>query len=228
MPDFISISYSRIDTFKQCPKKLKGQLDKLVPYVQSEQQKYGDTVHKMFQARVEQGTPFPHGYEKFEPIAASIVQAPGHTFCELSLNWTKDLEPCGAKEWDRCWLRVQLDITKLLGAVGWTGDYKTGKRHFDELQLEIYAAALFQAFPDLEDVYTTFLWLQESDVDKPKKYSRVDAPRIWAKIFDYSRQMEEAKKLNHWPARRNPFCAFCNLNKAGLCQEAKDWGIKPR
>lgn len=231
MPDFISISYSRIDTFKQCPKKFYAQSIQKpspIPYVQTEAQRQGDLVHKMFQDRIEKGTPFPFGYEKYEPIAATIERVQGQTFCELSLNWTKELEPCGEKEWDRCWLRVKLDITKILDSIAWTGDYKTGKRHFDELQLKIYAAALFHAFPDLESVYTNFLWLQEKDVDQPTKYVRADAPKIWAEIFDYSRQMEEAKKLNHWPARRNPFCGYCGLNKAGLCQEAKDWGIKPR
>ena len=228
MPDFVAISYSRIDTFKQCPRKLQGQLEKWVPYQQTEQQRFGDAVHKMFEDRILKGTPFPVGYEKYEPIAASIHKAPGQTFCELELNWTKDLEPCGSKEWDRCWLRVKLDVTKILRSVAWTGDYKTGKRHFDEFQLEVYAAALFQAFPDLEKVHTNFLWLQDPKLDDAKLYTRTDAPQIWAKIFEYSRQIEEAKKLNHWPARKNPFCAFCSINKAGLCQEAKDWGIKPR
>ena len=158
MPDFIPISYSRIDSFKQCPKKFHGTtIAKLVPYTQTEQQRFGDTVHKMFQDRVEKGTPFPFGYEKYEPIAASIIRQPGQTFCELELNWTKDLEPCGSREWDRCWLRVKLDVTKILEPIAWTGDYKTGKRHFDELQLKVYAASLFQAFPDLEQVFTSFL-----------------------------------------------------------------------
>jgi len=222
LPDFIPISYSRIATFKQCPKKLNEMsIAKTVPYVQSDAMRQGEIVHKMLEARVAHGTAFPHGYEHLEPIAASIVRAPGQTFAELALTFDRDLQSCGAREWDKAWLRVSVDVAKIYASIAWAGDYKTGNRNFDELQLKIYAAALFQAFPDLETVSTSYIWLKEKHLDEPTRYSRSDAPGIWNEIFEYSKRIEEARRKNEWPATPNRFCKWCAVLKAGRCEEGQ-------
>jgi CRISPR/Cas system-associated exonuclease Cas4 (RecB family) len=217
-----AISYSRIDTFKTCPKRFyETTIAKTIPYVQSEAQKQGDIVHKMLEARVSRGEPFPKGYEYLEPIASSVLKAPGQTHAELELTFTRNLEQCGSKDWDRAWLRALIDVAKIQGEVAWAGDYKTGTRRFDETQLKMYAAVMFQAFPDVQKVSTSFIWLKENHIDEPTTYWRTEAPAIWQEIFDYSAQIEEAKRQNHWPAQPNRFCKWCPVLAAGRCEEGR-------
>jgi CRISPR/Cas system-associated exonuclease Cas4 (RecB family) len=229
MPDFVPISYSRISSFKECPKKFyEMSIAKSVPFVQSEQMRQGEVIHKMLEERVTKDKPFPKGYEYLENYIAPIMRAPGHIFTEMQLTFTPKLIMCGAKDWDNAWLRIIIDVAKMRDGFAWAGDYKSGKRHFDELQLKITAAGMFQAFPQLEQVATNYLWLQEKGVDEPSVYKRSDAPAIWEEIFQYSRLIEEAKRTNTWPAQKNKWCAWCAVNRAGRCQEAIAWGVKPR
>jgi hypothetical protein len=222
MPDFVPISYSRINSFKECPRRFNEMsIAKSIPWVQSDAQRQGEVIHKMLSARVSGNVPLPPGYGYLEPICASIIAAPGQTFTDLQLTFTKDLEQCGAKDWNRAWLRMELDVAKFRLPTVWAGDYKTGKRFFDELQLEMYAAGVFQAFPDVETVATSFLWLQEKGFDKPTTYERAQSPEIWRKIKSYSLAIEEAKAANVWPPRPNRFCRSCPVLKAGKCEEGQ-------
>lgn len=221
-PKRIPISYSRIDTFKTCPRRFhETVVAKTVPYVQSEAMRQGEIVHKMLEERVVSGKPLPRGYEYLEGIAETIHNAPGQTHCELGLTYTETLEPCGNRDWDRAWLRLSIDVAKIRGDVAWAGDYKTGTRHFDELQLKIYAAGMFQAFPDLDTVATSFIWLKEGHIDDPTIYRRSDAQAIWAEIRNYSDQIEASNRDNLWPPQPNRFCKWCPVNAAGRCEEGR-------
>lgn len=229
MYKLIPISYSRIDTFKTCPKKFhEMNILKSVPFVQSDAMRQGEVIHKLLEDRIAEGKAFPKGYEYLEPIAATIQKAPGQTHTELSLTFDKGLAQCGDKDWDRAWLRVRIDVAKLLGDRAWAGDYKSGKRHFDELQLKICAAAMFQAFPDLETVSTSFIWLQDKFMDDPTVYHRSEAQGIWNEIMSYSHDIQTASATGQWPAQKNKFCAWCPVLKANRCPEALAWGVRPK
>jgi len=224
----IAGSYSRIDMFKRCPKRFwhTNIAKDLGPYVQTEQQKQGDLVHKILEKYIRDGQPVPPGYEYLIPLASAVRSFPGTSLAELQLAVDANLRPCGSKEWDKVWIRFIIDVLKLRGNVAWAGDWKTGKRTFDELQLKMFAAAVFVHYPDVDTVATNYVWLREKNLDKPMIYHRNQLADMWGEINGYMQQIQEAARNNHWPAKKNPFCGWCPVLKVGKCDEAH--GVKCR
>lgn len=214
-------SYSRLDTFKQCPKKFwHMNVAKDVPFEQSAAMKEGELQHKMLEDRVSKGTPIPAGYEPLEPIAQSVVRAPGKTFTELKMALDYHLQPCGYSDWKNAYGRVIVDVLKINGEAAWAGDYKTGKPTSDGLQLRINAAFLFAYYRDVDTVTTSYVWLKTRTVDT-ETYTRADLAKMWSDgILPEVDRLQEANKLNSWPAKANKFCAWCPVNKAGKCDQA--------
>ena len=233
MADFISGSFSRIDAFRGCPKKFfELNIKKSVPFKQSESMRAGEHVHKLLEHAVTHNAPLPPGYTQFAPMVDVIRKAPGETFTEMRLTIDRNGAPCGYNDWDRAYIRAVVDVMKVRGDVAWAGDYKTGKRTFDELQLKITAGAIFNHLPDVNTVATSYIFTQETSIDKPTIYRRSDLAQIWYEPLDWMNQIQEANRTNTWPAKPKkhgpPFCAWCAVNKAGLCEEAKAHGITPR
>ena len=233
MADFIAGSFSRIDSFRKCPKRFYEQnIKKSIPWKQTSQQIAGERVHKILELAVKDGTPPPVGYEKFAPLAQTIRNAPGQTFTEMRMTVDRDGAPCGYSDWDRAYIRVVVDVMKVKGDTAWAGDYKTGKRTFDELQLKLTAGVTMIHLPDVNTVATSYIFTEETSIDKPTIYHRSDLANILAEPIDWMNRIQEANRTNTWPAnpRKNgpPFCAWCPVNKAGLCEEAKMHGIAPR
>lgn len=234
MADFISGSFSRIDSFRQCPKKffeLTVRKPKRVAFVQTDAQRNGERIHKIIEDAIA-GAPVPHGYEKYGELARAVTAIPGQTFTEMNLTIDRNGTPCGSNDWDRAYMRARVDVAKMNKNVAWAGDWKTGKRTFDELQMKITAGMMFVHFPDLDTVATNYIFTEEKSLDQPTVYRREDLHTIWREPLDWMNRIQEAYKSNDWPARPKkngpPFCAWCPVFKAGLCEEAVAVGVKPR
>lgn len=218
----VAWSFSRLDTFMLCPRKLHEiSIAKTTPFgEQSQAAKQGDVVHDMLAERLGSDKAFPLGYEFLESVVAPIlaVRHEGQIFNKLQLAWDKNLKPCGYKDWDNCWLRVDYDFAFLRSKQMFIFDWKTGKMEFKELQLKLYAATAFLAFPDVMEVITAFVWLKDRIVD-PKTYRREDAQQMWADIFVEVQKLQDANALGIWPATKNKWCNWCAVKKAGRCPE---------
>lgn len=178
----------------------------------------GKVVHKMFEDRVALNKPFAHGYEKYEPIAAAIIKAPGQNYTEYQMTLTQAMTPTGwfAKD---AWCRVQVDIMKKNGKFGWAGDWKTGKVDFDEHQLDLTAAVAMTIDQELEQFSTSFIWLRDGIING-QKYTRDQLPVLWSKLLVEPTRMQEYNTMNNWPARPSYKCAYCPVNKLGKCSSA--------
>jgi hypothetical protein len=219
----IAWSFSRLDGFEQCPKKLNEiSIKKLVPFKQSDAMKQGEIVHRMLEDRISKGTPFPVGYDHLEKVVAPIlaVASEGQCFTELALAWDKNFNSCGYKDWDNCWLRVSYDFAFLRGDTLCIFDWKTGNVDFKALQLQLYAATAFLAFPAVEKVVTAFVWLKPGIVD-PMIYLRSQLPVLWDEILPRVQKLQDANALDIWPATPNKYCRWCEVNKAGRCDEGR-------
>lgn len=234
MTDFISGSFSRIDAFRQCPKKfyeLNVRKPKRVTFQQTDAQRHGERVHKILEDAIH-GKPVPFGYEKYGHLAKAVLAVPGQTLTEVNLTVDRNGAPCGSMDWDRAYIRARVDALKLNGSTAWAGDWKTGKRTFDELQMRITAGMVFVHYPDVERTATSYIFTEENSVDEPTIYRRDDLARIWREPLDWMARIQEASRTNHWPAQPRkhgpPFCAWCPVLKAGLCDEAKALGVRPK
>lgn len=206
----------------QCPRKVfEISIAKTTPFgEQGEAQKQGDLVHDMLKKRLGEHVPFPFGYEYLEQVIAPIIAVAheGQIFNALKLAWDKNLKSCGYKDWDNCWLRVDYDFAFVRGKTMFIFDWKTGKMDFKDLQLKLYAATAFLAFPDVMEIHTAFVWLKNKVLDS-KTYYRHEMQRLWDEIFVEVQKMQDANALNIWPTQKNKYCNWCQVKKVGRCPE---------
>lgn len=212
-------SHSRIQAFKNCPKAFyEANIAKSVKFEQSAQMLWGDRVHRALEYRVRDKVPLAAEFAQYESIAASIERAPGNTLCENKLTLNVALQPTGWFASD-AYVRVIVDVMKLNGTVGFMGDYKTGKIKFDESQLKLFAAAGFQAYPQIEQWTTAYIWTQDKVID-PAVYKREQLPQLWEELLQEPARLQKAHVMNHWPAKPGPLCGWCGVNKMGKCESA--------
>lgn len=222
VPRPIAWSFSRLDTFMDCPRKLHEiSITKMTPFgEQTEAQRQGDVVHDLLADRLSEGKAFPLGYEYLQQVIGPIlaVKHEGQIFNKLKLAWDKNWKPCGYKDWDNCWLRVDYDFAFIRGKTMFILDWKTGKVSFKHLQLKLYAATAFLAFPDVMEIHTAFVWLKDKLIDSVT-YRREDMQKLWDEILPEVQKLQDANALNIWPATKNKWCNYCQVRKANRCPE---------
>lgn len=221
-PQLLAWSHSRVEDYRKCPYMLyhKAVL-KDVPFKQTPQMAEGERIHKALEFKVRDGTPMPAKYSKYEPLAASIANAPGHTLCEYKITLDAGLRSTGWFSPD-AWLRVIIDVMKINGDVGFMGDYKTGQSmKFNEHQLKLFAAAGFIAFPQVNKWTTAYIWTEFNVLD-PAVYTRDQFPEIWKELMVTPDEMQRSYVMNHWPAKTGHHCKWCDVNKAGKCEFASE------
>lgn len=235
MPDFIPGSYSRLETYLQCPKKFYYQSvapkDQRTPYIESVQMRQGKVIHKQVENRVNSKgqEPFAPGYEYLDKWTAPIIASSGHKFTELALTVDRNLVPCGAQDWDNAYLRAIVDVAIIDRPNSFQLDWKSGNPNYsNELQHEVNAALTFHHFPEVETIGAVFAYLKIDSPSKVYNYTRQDLPGLWEKILTPMEQIQVANRVGDWPAQRNKFCAWCAVNRLGKCEEARRWGIEPR
>ena len=221
MTDILAWSHSRVDDYKRCPRMMWHKaIKKDVPFVKTEQMKWGDRVHKALEYRVRDKVPLTGEFEQYEPIARAIDAAPGHVLCENKITLNPGLTPTGYFAED-AYVRVIVDVMKINGTVGFMGDYKTGKIKFDEAQLKLFAAVGFQAYPEVQRWTTAYIWTKDKIID-PAVYTRDQLPQMWTELLQVPAEMQKSHVLNHWPAKPGRGCKWCGANKLGLCESAAE------
>ena len=216
MTKLMAWSHSRINTFKKCPKQFhEMNVLKSVPFEQSAAMLEGERVHKMLEKRIAEKTPFPHGYEYLEKIAAIIESMPGTKLTESKLTLSADLTPTGYFAPD-AYVRAIIDIAVIADDQAWLGDYKTGKVTMDQEQLKLFAAVAFHHYPDVQRIRATYIYINAKVVDG-EDYTREDLPRLWEELLVEPARLQECVVSSNWPARPGRHCRWCTVNKYKKC-----------
>lgn len=146
---------------------------------------------------------------------------------ESSWGFTRDWEPCGVTDWNRCWLRVKVDIlTTADGArVLNLYDSKTGKfseaAAFDYgMQLNLYAAAGTVMYPTAELINTQLLFSDLGIVhpkEGPKPYTRQQAQ---GEIKAWEKRVKPMFNDRRFAPTPGDYCRWCPYSKAkgGPCK----------
>lgn len=200
-------SHSRLNAFETCPHRfLKTSLEKAVVEKQSEQQLWGNRVHKGLEDRIKSRKPLDDALKKYEPVA-QVIERHGQgkkVEAEKKLGLTKDLRETTYFSKD-IWLRGIIDVTIEHKGTVFVGDYKTGKKKHDSDQLKLSAGMIFATRPWVDKVATGFVWLKEGGVTS-EKFTRDDVPMIWGEFIPRAARMEEAIKDQNFPKRPSNLC----------------------
>ena len=106
------------------------------------------------------------------------------------------------------WLRSILDVLVLFDDKAIVMDWKTGKRRPDFSQLEMFALQVFQHYPSIKKVQSTFVWLKDMSLDS-HTYSRVDTDDMWVKLLSKTERINQSFANNNWPPKPSGLCRFC-------------------
>lgn len=205
----LSHSYSSIKLFENCPLRYYRQrIVKDVSDPGGEASKYGERIHALLEARLK-GSGLDPEAEQYEPLCASVerLASRGSLHIEHELVLTENLTATGW--WDAdAWLRSKLDVLVIIGGDAVVMDWKTGKRRADQFQMQLFAAQVFQHFPEVQRVKTSLVWLKSMEMDT-EHYERTDTNAIWADVLKRINRIHEAYEHANWPARPSGLCRYC-------------------
>jgi hypothetical protein len=225
----IAWSYSRLNKFRQCqlksfwmdyaPKAMKV-VEPPSPIFEK-----GQRMHKAMENALKRGAPLP-----------SDLKVPNGTGKEESVNLTA-LEPIVAaiRNSDQMWVERQLAFTEDLRDTSWFAkdvwcrviwdaagkegnkinmvDWKSGKPRPDSDQLELFAASVFQANPDTEEVHTFFVFLEHAKYTHDVFY-RSSLAHIWQKFGEEAERIELAQETGNWEPCPGYHCKWCPVPKS--------------
>jgi len=204
-------SYSALGAFNTCPHRYyKTKVEKSIVEPQTEATLWGNRVHKAFEHRIKDGTPFVKELAQYEPTAAKIAATcAGKKFStEQKLALTEHFLPTTFFAKD-VWLRSILDLCIENKDKALIIDYKTGKKNPDSAQLQLSAAVVFAIKPWISEISNAFLWLKTGEITK-EKFTKDDVPNIWQHFMPQVQRLNEAYALNKFPKRPSGLCrAWC-------------------
>jgi hypothetical protein len=205
-PPRFATSFSGMESFLQCAFKWAAEkYYKTVPYEESEAAKQGNRGHK---------TAENYALNKLDggarPIEAEMLKytqryldfflsLPGaEILVEKEMCCTKDLKPCGWKDWNTVWFRGKGDLLVIKDRKLIIPDWKFGKKKDDTFQIEVMVALADIWYGDKWDTADgKLIFVKEPDpakalVSLPKLITKADIPAIWEKIFAITNRMEQA------------------------------------
>lgn len=204
----VAWSFSALTSFEMCPKKYyEVSIAKTVKEPPNAAGEYGSAAHKHFENRVTKGAKaLPLDLRHHEPTLKKFTDAPGEAYGEQKLALNRKLELTGYFDSD-CWVRTIIDYAKVNGSHAIIADWKFGKTKFQEDydQLDLMAACMFVAMPELETITALYYWAKDKKIDA-QKYTRSNMAGIWNQFIPRVDELEEAKRTVSFPPKPNFLC----------------------
>lgn len=218
-------SASALSVYESCPLRFWAEkVAKVVPYVQGEQAKWGDDVHKALEASAKTGAPLPSNMvqysdtlHKVQQLAGIVAQAGGLIEYERQFASTRESQPCG---WfgDNTYARCASDVFAVID--GWYGiviDYKTGKPHNPrygmDMQPVINAKMVMDHFPSIQQVDTSFVYMAHNKTSKAT-FTRREINIDFQPVGELIYRAEQSVANHNFPANKNGLCRkYCGFTQ---------------
>lgn len=153
-------SFSKLKNYRTCPKR-HYEVDIQKNFTEdSEQLKWGNDVHDALAKAIRDKVPLPPTMTVYQKWVDDCLATPGQQLVEQKYAIGKDFtaQPYFGPS---VWYRGIADWVALDGTKAKARDWKTGKIKHDSTQLMLMAVCLFVHFPQLQEITTEFVWLQE-------------------------------------------------------------------
>jgi hypothetical protein len=230
-------SYSRIQTYEECPAKAKFSYIDKIPYKRGPAQIRGDGIHRLAEAHIMGTTPnlepehkglpaeFKKGplknYKQEFDLARKAAKDPAvEVFVEQQWGLDKDWNPTswfGKDTFGRVIVDYGVHYDDFVRLV----DHKTGKKYDNHKeQLEPYAIAGFHRFPNAMFIEAEMWYLDHPQTAIPKltiDFERKDLPKLEKK---WSNKIKPLVADKRFPPRPGSACRWCDYAKAkgGPCR----------
>lgn len=156
-----------------------------------------------------------------------VIKADKSTIAECGWAFTKEWEPCEMTDWNRCWLRVKIDLFRKSKdeTVLKIDDNKTGKyTEYNvpsyELQLDLYAAAGVVMFPRTKTIETRLLFSDLGIIHPQNGPAVYTAKQALASKREWEKRVKPMFADTRFAPRPSNFCRGCPYSKAkgGPCK----------
>lgn len=226
MSKLIALSWTRLETFEQCPRKFQGSYitkEFPKPDFDAEHFRKGRAVHKAIEDRIKYGTPIPNpirddkGGEWYMDLShldkflISVDKAEDDQKL-VEKKYALDHNYNAVDWFNRATIwRCAFDLCVVIGNTAIIIDWKTGKVKQASDQLKLFAAFAFTVFPQVTRVVTAYVWCENQEA-KPsiQTYDRAQHQNLWLEFGDRGELVQMANESGNWPARKNSFCKWCD------------------
>lgn len=211
----IAWSWSRIETFEQCPRKFQLQNIIKAPNFKFEVNpttERGKLVHDQLEKALLGTAELPEELKHVQPIIDKIQSSFTEIQTEREIAWDKDKKLCSWFDTTVTMFRCALDVLAVNGTKAIIYDWKTGKVRDKPDQLRLYAAVVFMMYPEVQTVHTAFIFVDHMQV-KDAIYTRDQFQKIWHEFEDRAELIQIADESNQWPPRKNGLCGWCKADK---------------
>lgn len=226
---FTSWSFSRYNDYKQCPLKAKlKHIDKIAE-PPNEAMERGADIGRLAELMVKgKMKKVPDSLIKFKDtflkLAAMYKKHPQRMVVEDQWGLTGDWKPIAWDNWEKCVLRVKIDVGHLIDAktmrvIDWkTGKYRAEKREEYIEQLELYALSAMLLNPALEKLEAFLAYLDhgvmfpEPDSEDATRltFTRKDIPRLQKA---WEKRTRPLLNDTRFAPRPNDKCRWCHYRK---------------
>lgn len=209
-------SYSRLSTYKSCPRKFKYQcIDKLPGDTWANTR--GTRVHQLAESFV-QGkiTGMPDDLQAFSDELTHLKKL--KPLVEVDLTVTKDWKPTHSMDWDGAWCRSRADVLVPEKSIMTYIDHKTGRIYEEshEVQGKLSATCVFAHYPKVKTVNVEMWYFDQDDV-RSWKYKRTDFEDLKKHWLKEIKPMMTDKKFNATPGDACKWCPY-STKKGGPCE----------
>jgi CRISPR/Cas system-associated exonuclease Cas4 (RecB family) len=227
----ISLSWSRLSDYNQCPRKfVLKYIEKKFP---EEKEKSihlikGEELHKQLEDYVlaKNGqAQMPVGFSPAVKDALPLVDsffAQGYTvYPEAQVSAGRDWKPL---EWfdKNTMYRAIWDMIAIKPQTVFIGDYKSGKVYdytSEYGQLHLSACMAMERFSDATEVHTAYIYLEHKKTQKIKLIRDEDHRKSSTDVLHanvrkhFEEEFEKVQAEKEWKPTPNEFCKWCPANK---------------
>lgn len=217
----IALSWSRLNTYTQCP--LKFHLQFITKSFKEEEKSIhlvkGEQLHKQLEDYViakNGGAPMPLGFSPEVrdtlPYVDKLYTLYDQVHPEAQIACTPQWR---TTEWfakDTGWRSIW-DVVGLSARTCFIGDYKSGKVYpygQGYGQLHLSAAMALSRFEDVPEVNAAYIYIEHKKIT-PIKLVRSDLPKV---IEHFDGLFEAVQLEKNWDPTPNEFCKYCQATKA--------------
>jgi CRISPR/Cas system-associated exonuclease Cas4 (RecB family) len=216
----ISLSWSRLTTYNQCP--LKFHLQFISKSFPTEEKSIhlvkGEQLHKQLEDYViakNGGSQMPLGFSpevrETLPYVDKLFTVYDQVHPEAQVSCDSNWQPV---EWfdKKSKYRAIWDVVGLRNEACFIGDYKSGKIYpltAPYGQLHLSAVIALNRFKDVPEVTGAFIYIEHKKV-VPIKVTREELPAVQG---HFDEEFEKVQKETKWDPTPNEFCKWCQATK---------------
>jgi len=213
----IAWSYSKVSSFKQCPKKYYHvYVAKDVKDKGNAATLYGNQVHKAAELYIATGKELEPEFSFMQGTLDAFNKIEGEKHCEIRFGVSKEDGEYGPTTFfsKDVWYRGIADLLIINDNKAFIVDYKSSKssRYADTKQLDLLAGATFVHYPQVEVVKSALSFVVCNEF--VSKEHTVDMYKSYLSVFDDELERIEAAKDNDvWNPVPSGLCGFCPVTK---------------